>query len=135
MSKSPAPKSPPGSPWMPVTAGTLSIITGAIQALFGLFIIGAAAELAERSGLEGRGIAGVMFLILGLVAIVGGVFAALRRAWLMALIGAIAGAVWPLVSLFRTAFRPGAVVLLLILLICGLSAVVLTVVGRPDFKK
>ncbi len=134
MSKSPAPKSPQGSSWIPVTAGTLSIITGAIQVLFGLLIIGAAAELAERSGLEGRGVAGVMFLILGLVAIVGGIFAALRRAWPVALIGAIAGAIWPLVSLFRTALRPGAVVLLLVLMVCGLSAVILTVVGRRDFK-
>ena len=140
MSKSPTPQSPQGTPWMPVTAGTLSIIAGAVQVFFGLLIIGAGAELAQRRGFEGLGVIGLPFLILGIVAIVGGVFATLRKAWVMALIGAIASAVMPVAALLRDAIvrgltvRMGTVVFLLVLLICGLSAVVLTAIGRRNFK-
>ena len=137
MSKSPSPQ---GTPWMPVTAGTLSIIAGVIQVLVGLAIIGLGAELAERRGLEGLGVIGLPFLILGIVAIIGGVFSAVLRAWPMALIGAIAGAVMPIVALLRDAvartsgMRAGTVVFLIVILICGVAAIVLTVAGRQDFK-
>ncbi len=132
MSKSPSPQA--GTPWMPVTAGTLSIVAGAVQIILGLLIIGAGAEVAERRGLEGLGIIGVPFLILGIVALIGGVFAAVRKGWPMALVGAIAGAIMPIVALFRDHLRAGTVVFFAVILVCAVSAIVLTVTGRSDFK-
>ncbi len=137
MSKPPSPRG--GTPWMPVTAGTLTIIVGAVQLFLGLLIIGLGAELSER-GLEGLGVVGLPFVFLGVLAIVGGIFAAVRRVWPVALIGAIAASVMPIVAILRDAIlrsgsmRPGTIAFLVVLIACGVSAIVLTVTGRQDFK-
>lgn len=135
MSKSPSPQA--GTPWMPVTAGTLSIIVGAVQVLIGLLIIGLGAELSER-GFEGLGVIGLPFVILGIVAIVGGIFAAVRKAWPLALSGAIAGAVSPVVYtsllIFGEPGRGGTLALMVVLLLAGVFAIALTALGRRDFK-
>lgn len=75
--------------FMPITAGILSIIAGAIDFLIGTGAL-YRAEFVHRFmfhwGLVG---VGIIALILGIVAIVGGVFALKRRIWGLSLAGAI----------------------------------------------
>ena len=75
--------------WMPTTAGILSIIAGVIDVFIGIGAL-CSAQFIHRFmfhwGLVGVGIAA---LILGIVAIVGGIFALKRRMWSLALTGAI----------------------------------------------
>jgi len=140
MSRSPRVQSSQHPSWMPATAGTLSIIAGSMEVLIGLVYVGAGADIAERIGRTGLGIVGVPFVIAGIVAIIGGVFAAVRKAWWMALVGAVAGATWPVVwlgwvSLFTNrTVRPGLLALMLILALAALAATVLTAMARREFK-
>lgn len=137
MSKSPSPQK--GSPWMPVTAGTLTIVAGAAELFVGLVFIAAGARFAERLGRTGLGAIGLPFVVLGIVAVVGGVFAAVRKAWGMAVVGAVAGVVAPMVSVFWFGFEAvhrhgGFLAMMLILTLATIAAVILLVVGRRDFK-
>jgi hypothetical protein len=69
--------------WKPTAAGILSIITGAFSVWY-------------RSGLIIRGQSGfgAVGIVLGLIAIAGGIFAIRRKAWGLALAGA-ACAIYP----------------------------------------
>jgi len=84
---------------MPVTAGILSIVSGASAIIGGIII---ATLFSVISGIGGPGlpsgearivawlgVLGIPLIILGIVAIVGGVFAIRRKVWGMALAGAI----------------------------------------------
>ena len=72
--------------WKPVTAGILSIIAGVVAFLIGLRVF----RIHEFIGRAARWeLWGVMAIILGAVAITGGIFALRRRIWGMALAGAI----------------------------------------------
>lgn len=92
--------------WKPTTAGILSIIAGAagiaggvLIALFGGILglvsalVGSLGEIAVSGFLGGLGgilgIAGAAAIGLGIVAIIGGIFALRRRVWGLALTGAI----------------------------------------------
>jgi hypothetical protein len=75
--------------WKPVTAGILSILSGAVAALVGIGAI-VKGDLARRMIFHRGGeIIGVLLLILGIIAVIGGIFAIRRRAWGLALAGAI----------------------------------------------
>ncbi len=137
MSKAPSPET--GSHWMTVTAGTLTIVSGVAEMFIGLLFIAAGAGFAERLGREGLGIVGVPFLVLGVVALIGGIFATVRKAFWLAMMGAIAGAVAPMVSLFWFGFaalnrRGGFLALMLILTIATIAAIVILAIGRREFK-
>ena len=79
--------------WKPVTAGILNIIAGVIGAIGGLVvgvIGGTAAGLADLPGMGGIFAAiAIPSIILGVVAIVGGVYALKRKLWGLALAGSI----------------------------------------------
>ena len=81
--------------WKPTTAGILGIIAGAIGVLFGLILAVAGGILGTIVGVFipfiGGAVAGVFAipLILGIVAIIGGVYALKRRTWGLALAGSI----------------------------------------------
>ena len=81
--------------WKPTTAGVLSIIAGVIGVLFGLVLAVAGGILGTILGafipFLGGVVAGAFAvpLILGIVAIVGGVYALRRRIWGLALAGSI----------------------------------------------
>ncbi len=88
--------------WKPTTAGILSIIAGAIQVIFGLALStilaigGVAGAFASIPGMGGVMAAiGVPLIIIGIVAIVGGVYALKRRVWGLALAGAICAVIGP----------------------------------------
>jgi hypothetical protein len=87
----PAPKT-----WMPVTAGIFTIIAGVVDFLVGL-IVGAIGHAAGVfAGIWGLGAFGVPHIVLGIIAVIGGIFAVQRKVWLMALVGAICALMWPL---------------------------------------
>ena len=72
--------------WKPVTAGILSIIAGVVAILIGLRTF----RIHEFIGRAARWeFWGLLAIILGTVAITGGIFALRRRIWGLALAGAI----------------------------------------------
>ena len=95
------PAPPVGKTWMPTTAGILSIVAGASAILGGIILMAlmpvytqimygyGAYGPFERQILGILGFMGVPIIVLGIVAIVGGVFAIRRKVWGMALAGAI----------------------------------------------
>ena len=83
---------------MPTAAGILSIIAGATGFFVGI-VVAAVGEIAgEAEGIFWFGAIGAPLIALGIVAIVGGVFALRRRIWGLALAGAICSlpSVWVL---------------------------------------
>jgi len=75
--------------WKPVTAGILSILSGVVASLVGIGAI-VKGELARRMIFHIGGEAiGVLLLVIGIVAIIGGIFAIRRHVWGLALAGAI----------------------------------------------
>ena len=97
-----------GRRWMPTAAGILSIIAGVIAFL--LFILVAAMDGPE--GVAGA-IFGLALIAIGIVAIVGGVFALRRRIWGLALAGAICSV-------------PGSLIL-------GIPAIVFIAMSKREF--
>ena len=128
-------------PWMPVVAGILDIVSGAMGVLMGLFMAlplhtariaqaasGAASKIAPRVVphmgaiphmpffFPGMGLAmGITLAVLGVLAIVGGIYALKTKTWGLALAGSI-----------------GAVLTGRLL---GVIALIFTVLGRKDFEK
>lgn len=111
--------------WKPTVAGILSIIGGAISILAGVVII-TRMEFAQRIRWEwmweGRHEAvAVVALVLGIVAVIGGIFAMRRQVWGLALAGAIC-------ALFPT---PSMVSILNIGM--GILAIVFVSLSRNEF--
>jgi hypothetical protein len=125
-------------PWMPVVAGLLNIVSGALGVIVGLFMSlrvlavtaahaaqGVAPRVAPHAGaypqtphlfFPGMGIAcGIALLVIGVLAIVGGVYALKLKAWGLALAGSIAAVI------------TGPII--------GLLALIFVVLGREDFRK
>jgi len=75
--------------WRPLASGILSIITGMIGIVGGGIVVLMGDFVTKSEGLLGFEPLGVPSIILGTVAIAGGIFALRRRHWLMAVIGAI----------------------------------------------
>ena len=75
--------------WKPIVAGILSIISGAVAVLTGIGAL-ARGEFVQRMMWHwGWGVVGTVALVLGIVAIVGGIFSIQRKVWGLALAGAI----------------------------------------------
>lgn len=115
----PAPAPTPQTPkktWMPTTAGILSIISGVVASLVGIGTI-VRGELARRMVFHIGGEAiGVLLLLIGIVAIIGGVFALNRRVWGLALAGGICALFPPHVALL------------------GILAIVFVALSKSEFK-
>ncbi len=82
--------------WKPTTAGILTIVAGAFNLIAGIAIacLGAACPWTDHMGMMGMtgwcfGVIGIPLIIIGIIAIAGGVFALRRRVWGLALAGAI----------------------------------------------
>jgi hypothetical protein len=106
---------------MPLTTGILDLVAGGIG-----FIVGAVT--ATIGGLatwvwHGAGAAyGVVVLILAIMAIVGGIYALRKRGWGLALAGSICALI---AGILLIGFP--------LIIICGIAAIVLAVLGRPQF--
>jgi len=105
--------------WKPTTAGILSIIAGVIELLVGLgFAIGLGL-LGSLGGLLPAGgilaVLAVPIIIIGIIALVGGIYALRRRVWGLALAGAICSLFGPWVLL-------------------GILAIIFVSLGKGEFK-
>ena len=108
--------------WKPLVGGVLAIIGGVIGCIYGLVvavlggIIGGMLSPLGLAGLGGIGIAvGVILLIVGIVAIVGGVKAMKRKSWGLALAGSICAL-----------FNPVGVL--------GILAIIFVAIGKSEFR-
>ena len=80
--------------WKPTTAGILNIISGAIGVVFGILVgvLGTSITMIPGVPAEVMGILAAIaipLIILGIIAIVGGVYALKRSKWGLALAGSI----------------------------------------------
>jgi hypothetical protein len=81
--------------WMPTAAGILTIISGVACLLLGLIAIVVGHAVGRFSGIWGFGFIGIPHMVIGIVSILGGVFALQRKMWWLALVGAILALMWP----------------------------------------
>jgi len=106
--------------WKPTTAGILGIIAGAIAVILGLVLAVAGGILGTILGVFipfiGGAVAGLFAIpvILGIVAIIGGVYALKRRSWGFALAGSIC-------TFFCVWFL-------------GVPAIILVILGKREFS-
>jgi hypothetical protein len=112
-----------GGAWMPVTAGILDLVAGVAGLVVG--IIYAVIAGLVTFFIAGLGaVIGAPLIILGIVAIVGGLFAIRKRAWGLALVAAISGFV---VGVLGFPWTAPAIAL-------GIAAIVFTALGKGQFK-
>jgi len=104
---------------LPMTAGILSIIAGALSLISGIttaaMVTIRTTDVLATDILFGLGLAGIPSIVFGIIAIVGGYFALQRRVWGMALIGAI----FALLSTWGL----------------GLLAIIFTAVSKREFEQ
>ena len=101
--------------WKPTTAGILAIIAGVLELIIGLLF---ATGVAVFGGIFGMGWLSVIFaplIIFGIIAIVGGVYALMRRVWGLALAGSICALIGPWFLL-------------------GILAIIFVSLGKREFK-
>ena len=107
--------------WKPTTAGILSIIAGAMQLLLGIvFAVGLGLAKGLAGALEIPGfpvgilaIFSIPIIILGIVAVIGGVYALKRSKWGLALAGSICALIGPW--------------------ILGIPAIIFVIMGKNEF--
>lgn len=75
--------------WKPTTAGILSIIGGICGIVIGAFVATIGEVAGALAGLAWFGAIGAPLIGMGVVALIGGIYAMRRRAWGFALTGAI----------------------------------------------
>lgn len=104
--------------WKPTTAAILSIIAGALQVIGGIVvgvIGGTIAGLAEIPMVTTIFAAiAIPLIIIGIVAIVGGIYALRRRIWGLALAGAICALIGPW--------------------FLGIPAIIFVILGKNEFE-
>jgi hypothetical protein len=86
---------PANRTWMPATAGVLAIVAGVLCFFTGLLVGTVLSAIGSIVGFPRAGALAIPLLVFGIVAVVGGVFAIMRKAWPMALTGAICALMWP----------------------------------------
>ena len=75
--------------WKSITSGIMSIIAGLIGIGGGAIVSMMGEFMSESGGIFGFEPFGVPSIILGVVAVLGGIFALRRRVWYLAIIGSI----------------------------------------------
>ena len=75
--------------WKPTTAGILCIITGALQLIFGLAMATIGGIGGALIGMGWLSAIGAPLIVLGIIVIVGGIYALRRKVWGLALAGSI----------------------------------------------
>ncbi|GAI01292.1 unnamed protein product [marine sediment metagenome] len=85
--------------WKPTTAGILCIVSGAIQAIGGIVVGVIGGSVAGLAAIPGIGsilaAIAIPLIIIGIVAIVGGIYALRRKVWGLALAGCICSLIGP----------------------------------------
>lgn len=78
--------------WKPTTGGLLAIVSGYLNILSGILLIAGVSFFTFAAFPTGL-VLGLVVIALGVLSVIGGIFALRRRAWGMALIGSIASLV------------------------------------------
>ena len=100
--------------WKPTVGGILAIIGGAIGTISGI-VVAAVGSIGWFLGMPWFSAIGAPLIILGVVAIVGGIYALKRKIWGLALAGSICALVGPLGLL-------------------GLLAIIFVSLGKGEFE-
>ena len=93
--------------WLPTVGGVLNVINGVIELLGGLTIMGVAEVFPAFNDTWLGNFFGFPLMIVGTVAIIGGIQALRRRMWVLALIGALCSLFllhWTLIGFFAIGF-------------------------------
>ena len=101
--------------WKPTVGGILAIIAGALELIFGVLL---ATGVGLLGGIFGMGWFSAIFaplIVFGIIAIVGGIYASLRRIWGLALVGSICALIGPW-------------------FILGILAIIFVSLGKREFK-
>jgi len=101
---------------LPRAAGILSIIAGGIGLIMGIVFVTLLETAGALTGFWGFGAVGAPLIVIGIIAIVGGVFALQRRIWGLALAGAICALMWPVTGL-------------------GIPAIIFVAVSKSEFAE
>lgn len=101
--------------WKPTTGGVLAIIAGVLQVIFGVVFATAAGILGAIVGMGWFSAIGAPLIVLGIIAIIGGMHALRRRTWGLALAGSICALVGPWFVL-------------------GILATIFVAIGKDEFK-
>jgi len=101
--------------WKPTTAGILCIITGALQLIFGLAMATVGGIGGALIGMGWLSAIGAPLIVLGIIVIVGGIYALRRKVWGLALAGSICALVGPW-------------------FILGILAIIFVALGKGEFK-
>ncbi len=100
--------------WKPTVAGILAIIGGCIEVVFGI-VVATVGSLGWFFGMGWLSAFGAPSIILGIIAIIGGIYALKRRAWGLALAGSICAL-----------FGPWAIL--------GILAIIFVILGKDEFR-
>jgi hypothetical protein len=101
--------------WKPTVGGILAIIAGALELIFGVLL---ATGVGLLGGVFGMGWLSAIFaplIVFGIIAIVGGICASLRKIWGLALVGSICALIGPW-------------------FILGILAIIFVSLGKREFK-
>ena len=101
--------------WKPTTAGVLCIVAGSFAVIGGLVAGLIGGLIGGFLGIPWTGVFGIPSLTLGIIAIIGGIFALKRQVWGLALAGSICALVGPWAIL-------------------GLLAIIFVSLGKGEFK-
>mgnify|MGYP001100520232 CR=1 FL=1 len=104
-----------GKTWKPTTAGILCIIAGTIGVISGIRVAVLGGIIGAFFGMAWLGTFGIPLIILGIVALVGGIYALRRKIWGLALAGSISALVGPW-------------------FILGILAIIFVALGRGEFE-
>jgi len=107
--------------WRGTWGGILTIIAGCIGIGFGATVAGFAEIIGELAEMPGLGaLVGAPLIVMGIIALIGGIFALRRRAWGFALTGAILA-----IPCSLCLFGGGVVI--------GILAVIFVSMGKKEF--
>jgi len=131
--------------WMPITAGVLDIIHGVGEILVGVFFIKVVRDL-PWGGIYGTEevILWLILIPIGVLAVVGGIHAFIRKRWPLALVGGIVTFILPALFMldYWEGFEPRSLrdffsshTLLGFSGIPAIVAIILTVLSRKQFKR
>ena len=125
--------------WKPKVAGVLDIIVGIFRAIVSLLLVSVFMSCPPSPDFLTGGIAwlaAICYMVIGVLAIIGGIYSLRRKKWVWALIGSICATlsvlVIPLVvlnlswSLYSSIFAPFDIL--------GILAIVLTVLSKSEFE-
>ena len=101
--------------WKPTAAGILCIIAGTIGVISGIRVVALGGIIGAFFGMAWLGTFGIPFIILGIVALVGGIYAVRRKIWGLALAGSICALLGPWVIL-------------------GILAIIFVSLGKGEFE-